>query len=180
VNGLAERDVLEVNGARLGDGRRVELAAGLHHVRVLRGGRVVLATFTEVVTEQRTLNLEAPPLTPCSAEDLGGVEDGSSSHVTCPRWASVRAEGSGIGISLCVRDRCGAFVHWERRAQLPFAPLPVEKSGTPAWLGFAIAGVTVAAATSLVLWQSGAFERSRPSAASWEYGGINPRSAVRF
>ncbi|RYZ05718.1 MAG: hypothetical protein EOO73_18625 [Myxococcales bacterium] len=177
VLGLAERDMLEVDGVSVGASRRVELGAGLHHVRVLRRERVVFASFTEVAPEQETLVLAAPTLQPCSAEDLSAVAEAAS--VACPRWAKVREEPRGIGVALCEHERCGAFVHWQRSSPSPFAPLPAERRGLPGWLGFAIAGATVAAAGTLVLWQSGAFDRSRPNAATWEYGGLNPQG-VRF
>jgi hypothetical protein len=180
VEGLAEHDALELDGVSLGGARRVEVGAGLHHARVLRRGRVVFATFTEVVGEQGTLTLPAPALEPCSAEDLPVAVQSAPVTIACPRWAQVRAEGNGIGVAWCEQQRCGAFVHWERRPPAPFSPLPRERSGMPAWLGFAIAGATVATASALVLWQSGAFERSRPSAASWEYGGLNPQGGLRF
>lgn len=180
VEGLAARDALELDGASFGAARRVELGAGLHHVRVLRGERVVFATFTEVVTEQRALRLAAPALEPCSTEDLLGVDGGVSTLVACPRWAKVREEAPGIGVALCEGDRCSPFVHWERRPTAPFAPLPTERRTMPTWLGLAIAGATVAAAGALVLWQSGALDQSRPSAASWEYGGLNPQGGLRF
>jgi hypothetical protein len=175
VEGLAERDVLEVDGVSLGAARRVELGAGLHHVRVLRRERVVFAAFTEVVAEQRALALAAPSLEPCSAEDLWGAP----ADVVCPRWAQVREEPGGIGVAWCEREKCGTFVHWQRRSPAPFTPLPAERRGMPAWLGFALAGAAVAAAGTLALWQSGALDRSPPNAASWEYGGLNPQG-LRF
>ncbi len=179
VRGLEERDELELDGTSWGVTRRVDIAPGLHHVRVVRRERVVFATFTEVVPEQSELSLGAPPVAPCSSEDLASVLEDAAPSVACERWAKVREEALGIGVALCERDRCGAFVHWQRRAPAPFAPLPAERRGVPAWLGFAIASATVVAAGSLLLWQTGAFDRSRPSAATWEYGGLNPQG-VRF
>jgi hypothetical protein len=178
VRGLEPRDDLEVDGVSRGRTRHVELTAGLHHLRVLRGGRVVFATFTEVVPEQAALSLAPPSIAPCSSEDLLAAPEDGESHVECPRWAKVRDEPPGIGVALCERERCGAFVHWQRRPPEPFTPLTPERRGVPAWVGLAVAGASIAAG-ALVLWQSGAFDRSRPSAATWEYGGLNPQG-VRF
>jgi hypothetical protein len=184
VNGLAPVDELELDGARLAPGtRRVELGAGLHHVRVLRHGRVIFATFAGLEPEQPKLELAVPPLVPCSADDLEGAEAGKvPTNVTCERWAMVRAEaGGGIGVALCSRDRCGAFAHWQRQATTPFQPLVNERDRTsmPAWAGFAVAGAALLATSGLVLWQAGAFERGHATATSWEYGGLNPQG-IRF
>lgn len=178
VQGLDSYDELEVDGTLRGRARRLELGFGLHHVRVLRRERVVFAAFTEVVAEQQALSLPVPALVRCSEEDLLGAAD-VEPHVACPRWAKVREESPGVGVALCEHERCGAFVHWQRKSPAPFTPLTPERRGMPAWLGFALAGATVAAAGTLVLWQSGAFDRSRASAASWEYGGLNPQG-LRF
>jgi len=139
---------------------------------------------TSIATTEREVKLAAglPKLTPCSAEDLSDAAEtphATPSGVACARWAKVRAERGGIGVALCEHDRCGAFVHWEQRAPAPFAPIAVEHRRWPSWAGFALAGAGVIAASSLVLWQAGAFDRGRPTAATWEYGGLNPQ-AIRF
>jgi hypothetical protein len=179
VGGLAERDELELDGQALGARRRVALAPGLHHARVRRRGHLVFAAFSEVVPEQSAFPLAVPELVPCSAEDLALAGAATTPDVACARWAKARAEPGGVGVALCEHERCGAFVHWQHRAPEPFAPLPVERRALPSWAGAAIAGAAIAVAGTLVLWQSGAFDRSRPSAASWEYGGLNPQ-ALRF
>lgn len=183
ISGLAAIDELELDGALLASGtERLELAAGLHHVRVLRHGRAIFAKFVSVEPEQKQLALEAPPLTPCSAEDLEGVAANQPipRGVTCESWAQVRADaGGGIGVALCQREHCGSFTHWQRREPAPFQPIRVERGGLPSWAGFALAGASVLAASGLVLWQAGAFDHGRPTATTWEYGGLNPQ-AVRF
>jgi hypothetical protein len=173
VVGLGSQDSLELDGTRPSAGP-VRLLPGLHHVRVWRHDRVVLAAFTEVVREQQALSLSVPALVPCSSEDLeSGLH--APRGVTCRRWAKVAPEGAGISVTLCERDRCSRPVHWERQEPPAFAPIAVERSRLPSWAGFAIAGATTLAATGLVLWQAGAFERGRPTSASWEYGGLNPQ-----
>ena len=183
VKGLGPGDELELDGTSIATTEReVKLAAGLHHARVWRGGRPIFAVFVDVAPQQTALELSAPKLTPCSAEDLSDAAEtphATPSGVACARWAKVRAERGGIGVALCEHDRCGAFVHWEQRAPAPFAPIAVEHRRWPSWAGFALAGAGVIAASSLVLWQAGAFDRGRPTAATWEYGGLNPQ-AIRF
>jgi hypothetical protein len=183
LSGLAAVDELELDGAALISGtRQVELAAGLHHVRVFRHGRAIFAKFVSVEPNQEALSLDAPALVPCSAEDLEGVAANQAipRGVSCERWAQVRADiGGGIGVALCERDHCGAFTHWQRRAPAPFAPIAIDRRNLPSWAGFALAGASVLVATSLVLWQAGAFDHGHPTATTWEYGGLNPQ-AVRF
>jgi hypothetical protein len=173
VVGLGPQDSLELDGTRASAGP-VRLLPGLHHVRVWRHDRVVLATFTEVVSEQQALSLAVPALVPCSSEDLESAAS-TPRGVTCRRWAKVAPEGAGISVTLCERDRCSRPVHWEQQEARAFAPIAIERRGLPSWAGFAIAGATTLAATGLVLWQAGAFERGRPTSASWEYGGLNPQ-----
>lgn len=180
IEGLAAGDALEVDGEAHDDAApRLELSPGLHHVRVLRRGRVVFASFTEVIDGQQALTLAVPSIEPCSAEDLVAAITDPLPRVACPRWMKVRDEPPGIGVALCEHETCGAFVHWQRPAAAPFTPLAPERRGMPGWVGFAIATVTVAATGTLVLWQAGAFEHGRPSAARWEYGGLDPQ-ALRF
>jgi len=185
VRGLGSTDELELDGARqAAHVARVSLTPGLHHARVWRGGRVIYASFVQVTGAQESLALDVPALSPCSAEDFAEMR--SANHegkvppgIACQRWARVRPDGAGIAVSLCERSRCEAFQHWQRQAPTPFAPIAVERRGLPAWAGFALAGGAAVVASSLVLWQAGAFERGRPTAATWEYGGLNPKG-IRF
>jgi len=185
LRGLSGHDELELDGARQpANTSRISATPGRHHVRVWRADRMVFATFVNVVSGQASLLLEVPPLTPCSAEDLERVSKSSRTAavppgIACQRWARVSQDGAGIAVALCSRSQCGAFQHWQRRPSAPFAPLAVERAGFPAWAGFALAGGAAVIASSIVLWQSGAFERGRPSAATWEYGGLNPQG-LRF
>ena len=186
LQGLATNDTLELDGVTLADSARVTLAAGLHHARVWRGGRPIFAAFAEVAADQTTLSLDVPARVPCGAEDLEFVPRGPSANrselpadITCARWAQARDDAGGIAVALCERNHCGAFVHWQRRAAAPFAPISVERARFPAWAGFAIAGATAVVASGLLIWQSGALERGHPTAATWEYAGLNPQG-LRF
>jgi hypothetical protein len=183
VHGLRDEDQLELDATAIGAAREVHLAPGLHHARVWRRGRLVFATFFELTSEQSNVRLAAPSLVACSREDLADAATASppSEPISCSRWAKVREEGPGIGVALCEHQRCGDFVHWERRADLAFTPIRADRSrGIPAWASLTIAGTAALLATGLVLWQSGAFEHGRPSAANWEYDGLNPQALPRF
>jgi len=187
VQGLGARDELELDGVRLAVGvKRVTLVPGLHHARVWRAERLVFATFSQLSPEQTAYTLDVPQAAPCSAEDLERVaraDDDERSAVpagiACEHWARVREEGPGIAVSLCAHSQCGPFLRWQRRAVAPFAPIAVERRRFPAWAGFALAGASALVASGVVLWQAGAFERGRPAAANWEFGGLNPQG-LRF
>jgi hypothetical protein len=183
VQGLREMDELELDGQTFAAPvRQVTLVPGLHQARVWRWGRAIFATFTEVSSEQKLLALNVPALVPCSAEDLQSVPrtPGTvklASGIECRHWAKVREESGGIGVALCEQSRCGDFVHWQKRAAAPFAPIAAERSHWPAWAGFAIAGATLAVASGLVLWQSGAFDRGQPTTWQGQFQGPTAQGA---
>jgi len=185
VQGLGAADELELDGTRwAANTGRVTVTPGLHHARVWRGGRPIFAIFSQVSAEQTALALEVPRLVPCSAEDLAQVSrvhaaEPAPPSIACEQWARVREDGNGIAVALCERSQCGAFQHWQRSPPAPFAPITQERRGFPAWAGFVLAGGAAVIASSVVLWQSGAFERGHPNAATWEYGGLNPQG-IRF
>ncbi len=186
LSGLSVVDDVELDGRALPTGaRQTELVPGLHHVRVWRAGRPIFAEFTRLGPDQRSLEVAAPPLVPCSADDLAAwnvkAEGGgpTSARVTCQSWALVREEGSGIGVALCRGARCGAFSHWEKRPARPFTATLGERSGAPVWATLAVAGVASVAATGLILWQAGAFERGGPNATTFRYDGVAGQ-ALRF
>lgn len=186
VTGLSGIDELELDGHRVSTRDPTELAAGLHHVRVWRSGRPLFASFVRVQRGQTELQLLAPRLMPCDSDDLAAVraEDvarGSAPPpgIACQSWAMVRAEGTGIGVAQCSGSRCGAFVHWQRRPAEPFTPALVDRQRLPTWATFAIVGAAAAAATSVVLWQAGAFDTGNPKASSFRYAGVNPQG-IRF
>jgi hypothetical protein len=182
IVGPAAGDELELDGQRRGSLRSLRLAPGLHHVRVLRAGRLVFAAFERLAADQRQLALAVPRVQACSYDDLASVDRARAAQgvrhdppVQCARWALVRPEPGGVGVASCGRDGCGPFVHWQRRrASAPFTPLPVDSGRLPSWAGFALAGAGAALATSLVLWQSGALDRGQRAATTLEWGGIDP------
>jgi hypothetical protein len=186
LTGIGDVDRVEVDGRELPVSTRAELAPGLHHVRVWRAGRPSFATFLRLAADQTRLHVPTPPLVACSADDLGAVQPlqvangaGVPAGVACERWAIARREGAGIGVALCERSRCGSFVHWQRTPPLPFAPIAVSRPWLPTWAKFAIVGAAAAAASSVVLWQAGAFDSGNSSAATFRYDGVNPQG-LRF
>jgi hypothetical protein len=179
LSGPAPTDELELDGATVAaENGHVPLVPGLHHVRVSRRGRLIFAAFVELPPDARRLALAVPPLVPCSADDFDRVlrDASNTAGVRCAHWAKVRSEPLGIGVALCEGERCGNFVHWQRRPAHSFSPLQSERASVPAWASFAIAGGAALLASGLVLWQSGAFERGHPSATTWQYGGVSPQT----
>lgn len=183
LTGLQPGDALEVDGVEVGAVSTLSLVPGLHHLRVWRGGRPVFATFATVQAGQVELALDAPLLAPCSTDDLSAARTNGAGAplpgIACGSWGRARQEGTGIGVSLCQRSQCGPFVHWQRQAPAPFAPIPSERHTLPAWASFTIVGAAALLTTGLVLWQSGALDRGQRAETTLEYGGLNPQ-ALRF
>ena len=188
VIGLTAQDELELDGRRVAVHDAVALAPGLHHARVWRGQRrrPTFAAFVRVEAGQTELSIPAPPLVACTADDLASLRAAELSRgvapppgIACQSWALVRAEGDGIGVAQCAGSRCGSFVHWRRRPAQPFTAAVSDRQRLPTWATFAIVGVAAAAATSIVLWQAGAFDSGDPNAASFRYAGVNPQG-IRF
>ena len=156
------RDELFVDGLLAGE---PEVTAGPHHVRLVRGGQLVWAGWLIAAAEPGP-----PPEDPtraCSVLDWAGVEvhaDGPhpAPGVSCPRWAAARPSAlGGLDVSLCEASSCAAWQHLGPNPDSGAAL--VEPSAWPGWLTWALVGAGAAATASLVLWQSGAFERSEPS-----------------
>jgi hypothetical protein len=110
---------------------------------------------------------DAPP---CSTEDLEGVAFSSEAEarapngVRCPTWsvAGPGAKRGTIRAALCERDACQPASIWAYEVLSPSLAASAKK-GLPAWATWTIAGVGVAAAASVILWQSGAFDRAEPT-----------------
>jgi len=181
----APEDAVEIDGA--GVGSSAELAAGEHHVRVLRHGVLAWADFATLADGDASLALPVPPPAPCSASDLSGVrlERGVlvvPAQVHCPRWAAVRATSHGrIEVATCSGARCGELLPWPtRKAELYKAPpQPPPAQGFPAWAGWAIAGGIGLVAAGVVLWQVGVFDEPERGGKTWVYGGVG-EAGLRF
>ena len=88
------------------------------------------------------------------------------SGVRCEAWA-VAAPGSNRGtiqMALCRGDRCqpAATSAYETFVTSGAGAEPPKKSALPGWAAWTIAGAGVVAATTFVLWESGAFDRTNP------------------
>jgi hypothetical protein len=170
---------LAVHGSRkyevfwdgVGVSNRIESPAGEHHVVIRRGGRAAWSDWISVLTSG-TVDVWVADAAPCSSEDLAGVSLAPGgdpvvpSGVRCNAWA-VAAPGPNRGtlqLALCSGDRCqhAATSAYETFAESSPGGEPHKKGVLPGWAAWTIAGASVAAATTLVLWGTGAFDRANP------------------
>jgi len=179
ITGVDGRDGVEWNGAPVRG--HVTTHSGEHAVRVLRGGRVIWSSWVSVDDGMTAVNLGVPPLKPCSAEDLASTRLGESGPlvdpgVLCARWAVARRSRGELELARCEGSQCGT---WERLIPEPAtaraAPEKLEaRPGFPAWATITLASVGAVLATSVVLWQTGAFDADTPPRERWVYRGNPP------
>jgi len=185
VQGLDPRDRIEWNGQRVSGA--FPIAAGEHHVRVLRKGRLIHAAWTTIAEGTTALTFAIPPITPCSRDDLTGVQIQEHRAIAapgtrCQSWAVARSlPQGGIEVARCTRDQCRALVHFRRpqpeaRKAQPVTP---ERSWSK-WSTYTLLGVGVLATTGVVLWQVGAFDHDdQERRTTWEFHGLQ-NTAFRF
>jgi hypothetical protein len=179
IEGLDPRDELELDGRTLAS-RQPQLARGEHHVRVLRGGRLLFAGWVTLGEQASALVLRVPPIEPCSSDDFDGyrVEAGralAAPGTRCARWVLAAPARRGLRLADCFGDRCGPFVTYVADApRSALAPQPDRPRPSRALAGAALVGAAVLAGTGIVLWQSGAFEGDEPARSRWVYGGVSP------
>lgn len=173
LTGLDARDELEWDGIRAT--LPLYSVVGEHAARVFRRGQLVWAGWVQVAPGRVTA-LATPPMRPCSALDLHGVTAGAQrpsvpEGVLCPRWAVARGRPSGdLEFAACERARCSG---WQSLApERSVRPRSARRHGDgfPTWATVALAGIGAALTTSLVLWQTDAFE-TRTTRERWIYGG---------
>jgi hypothetical protein len=150
---------------------QLDTAPGEHHLLVYRGARVAWAGWVNAMTSGK-IDVWAPDAAACSAEDFEGVALDSKSlvrvppGVRCSAWIAVAPSDrpGALVIALCASDRCeGASSLGEPVAT---GPVPSERAAQgplPPWAAWTLAGVGVAAATSIVLWRAGVFDPARES-----------------
>ena len=146
--------------------------AGEHHLLVFRGPQVAWAGWVSALASGK-IDVWVPDAAPCSVDDFEGValENKTSVRVPpgvrCPTWVAVAPSGrpGSLSIAVCAGDRCqGANAVGEPLATegVP-GERAVAKGLLPPWAAWTLAGVGVAAATSIVLWRAGVFDPARES-----------------
>jgi hypothetical protein len=169
---------IAVHGARahetFWDGARTDDAfstgRGEHHLAIVRGKRVAWSGWVSALLATR-LDVWIADAPPCSAEDLEGAAFAGASEVRppsgvrCPAWAVAGpgAERGTIRAALCQRADCQRASTWAYEIFSPSGSTDATKKGFPPWATWTMVGVGVAAATSIILWQSGVFDRPEPT-----------------
>jgi hypothetical protein len=179
VSGLAAGDTVVWDGTPI-TARRLTVPIGEHHVQVLRESALIWAGFLLVHGADTEVRIPVGAPAPCSRADLSGARVQQdqvigSDGVRCPLWAIARpAASQGIEVALCRRSECGSLMHWQEGFGEPLVK-PLHEAHPwrlPPWAGYVAAGVGAAAATGLILWQSGAFEDPEEQPRSFSFGGI--------
>jgi hypothetical protein len=165
VSGLRPGDVLEWNGQSTRAPARV--AAGLHHVRIVRRGELALAQWLTVEAIGREQMLAAPAPAPCSASDLAPIRTTAgrvqAPHTRCRSWAVARPAGAAaIEIAWCSGARCGSWTRWPAATHGARARGPQDERTWQTWTPYVLGGIVAVAATGVVLWRVGVFDREEP------------------
>jgi len=187
LEGLVPSDELVWNGSPL-TARRVTVPIGEHHVQVFRDEALLWSGFLLVHGADTSLRIPVAPPAPCSKADLSSpsvLHDRviGAEQVRCPLWAIARpaagpaasnGTAKGIDVALCRQAACGALMNWQEGFGEPLVR-PLHEAHPwrlPAWASYVAAGVGAAAATGLLLWQSGAFDDPAEESRSFSFGGI--------
>ena len=183
ITGLAPKDELVWNGSSL-TARRVTVPIGEHHVQVFRDEALIWSGFLLVHGADTLVRIPVAAPAPCSRADLSApsvLHDRvtGTAEVRCPLWAIARptageGTGKGVDVALCHQATCGALMNWQEGFGEPLVR-PLHEAHPwrlPAWASYVAAGVGAAAATGLLLWQSGAFEDPAEEPRSFSFGGI--------
>lgn len=174
VEGLEPGDSLEWDGVQ--SSSNVASAAGEHHARVARGGRLLWAGWLKLDLNQQRVRLPVPETVACSPDDIGrGRFSGGrvipAAHARCESYVLARARpGGGIEAALCERERCGSVVTWEHSGGDRGAPSGASKKSVWPYAIAATAGAL--AITSVALWRAGVFDRTDPASREvWVFNG---------
>jgi len=171
IDGLDPGDTLEWDGMQVQNS--VLTAAGEHHARVARGGRLLWAGWTKLAADELRLRLPVPETVACSTDDIGRGYFATgramaAAHARCESYVLARARPSGIEVALCERDRCGAVVIWEHRHE----SLTGAASKKTIWPYAIAASAAALAITGIALWRAGVFDRAEPTTReSWVFFG---------
>jgi hypothetical protein len=144
---------------------------GEHHLAIVRGKRVAWSGWVSALV-QTTFDVWIPDAPPCSVEDFEGTAFAGESVVTVPKgvrcgaWM-VASPGQARGTlraARCQEDGCQPASTWAYEILAPVGqPKAPSGKGLPAWATWTLAGVGFAAATSLIMWRTGAFDRTEPA-----------------
>jgi hypothetical protein len=143
---------------------------GEHHLLVLRGARVAWAGWVSALAPGK-IDVWVPDSPACSVEDFervavdAGMKVSVPAGVRCGSWLAVSPgpRPGTLALARCQADRCepsnllsGAL------AQAAAPGEPADKKGSfPAWAAWTLAGAGVVAATSIILWRTGAFDTAK-------------------
>lgn len=178
--GTSVRVALAVHGARrhetywdgLPSGDELSTPPGEHHLLVFRGARLAWAGWVSALASGK-IDVWVPDAPACSADDVEGVALEGRMRVRvppgvrCAAWIAVAPSDlpGALSIAVCGGDQCGVIA--TLREPLATGTAPDEriaaKGFLPAWAAWTLAGVGVAAATSIVLWRAGVFDTARES-----------------
>ena len=185
IEGLEASDALEWDARQATS--PVSAAAGEHHARVARNGRLLWAGWVKVSLTEASVRLPVPETVACSTDDLNGAGLAAgravpAPHARCESYVLARARpGGGIEAALCDRQSCGKVVLWEHSS--------TSRAGTSLALGerktiwpYAIAGAAGAIViTGLVLWRTGAFDRPEATTSeTWVFNGQKKQMGLSF
>jgi hypothetical protein len=177
VQGLEPSDTLEWDGMQAEP--LLDTASGEHHARVARNGRLLWAGWVRVAdgASPGQLRLPVPETVACSPDDLAQAHfaDGRAlpaPHARCDSYVLARARAAGgIEAAVCERAVCGQLVIWQRASASPV--LATDRRHVWPYALAVTAGVL--AATAVVLWRTGAFDRpERATSEAWVYNGQKP------
>ncbi|HEY4103011.1 MAG TPA: hypothetical protein VGM44_03935 [Polyangiaceae bacterium] len=174
IEGIEPDDVLEWDGERAST--EVSVAAGEHHARVSRHGRLLWAGWVTVAESDASVRLAVTATPPCSPDDIGAgrFENGRAvpaSHARCESYVLARRHaGSGIEAALCSKESCGNIVFY-RYVPAHAATVTSERTW-PRWATYTIVAAAGVLATGVVLWRTGAFDKPASQTTTvWTYMG---------
>jgi len=173
VDGLEPGDTLEWDGLQTEP--PVATAAGDHHARVARAGRLMWAGWLKLNADEHKIRLPVPETVACSTDDIGRghFSEGraiAAAHARCDSYVLARAHfGGGIEVALCERERCGQVLVWESSRKADSGAAAATKSAWPYAITAAVGAIAV---TSIVLWRTGVFDRAEPGTREvWVFNG---------
>ncbi len=177
LRGWLEGDVVEWDGAAIQAPRErahLESTSGLHHLRVLRGTRLLWAGWVNASEESPLLSVALATPAPCGAEDLAlGRASDTLARVRCDEWVAARPGRPGsLELARCRRGSCEPFAPWPSAAPARALRTDEPAAETRSWApwGYTFLGVAVAATATALIWSA-----TRPEERDrtvWVYQGV--------